>query len=181
MNACKFLVNPQFCRWERSPIEKSPVKRYTIPIDKPNTCAGPARHCLRGDPMKRLSLMLVLGAVLFSAFLTPAPARAALSFEDPQLCINGKLLRVDPTTAGIEVWVRVAPNMTVDFNVANCGGNPALPAVDADHVYYNGKTKWIEALVKTEKHTNVIFTWDGKTVVKNSGKDFWVYAKTKIK
>ena len=131
--------------------------------------------------MKRLALLLALGAILFSAFLTPAPARAALSFEDPQLCINGKLLMVEPTTAGIEVWVRVAPGMTVDFNVVNCGGDPNLPVVAGDHVYYNGKAKWIEAVVMTKKHTNVRFDWDGKSVIKNSGNDIWIYAKAKIK
>jgi hypothetical protein len=131
--------------------------------------------------MKRLALLFALGAVLLSSVLNPAPARAALSFEDPQLCVNGKLLRVDPTTAGIEVWVRVGPGTSVDFNVANCGGNPALPAVAADHVSYNGKAKWLEVRVMTAKHTNVVLSYDGKTTVKNSGKDMWVEAKTKIK
>lgn len=131
--------------------------------------------------MKRISLLLALGAILFSAFLTPSAARAALSFEDPQLCVDGRLLMVEPTTAGIEVWVRVGPQTALDFNVVNCGGDPTLPVVQADHVYTDGKAKWLEVLVMTKKHTNVKFDWDGTQVTKNSGNDIWVYAKTKIK
>lgn len=131
--------------------------------------------------MKFLALMLALGALLFAAILTPTPARAALSFEDPQLCVNGKLLMVEPTTGGIEVWVRVGPDLTVNFDVLSCGGDPTLPVVAASHVKYDGKKNWLEVAVQTEKYTDVILHWNGGTVVRNSGKDAWVYAKTKIK
>lgn len=130
--------------------------------------------------MKRLALVLAIGAVIFSSLLNAAPARAALSFEDPQLCVNGKLLMIEPTTAGIEVWVRVGPDLVVDFDVTHCGGDPSLPVIAPDHVSHNGKTKWLEAAVLTKKHTDVVFDWNGNTTTKNSGSDFWVYAKTKV-
>lgn len=130
--------------------------------------------------MKRLAWLLALGAILVFAFGTPAPARAALSFEDPQLCVNNQLLMVEPTTAGIEVWVRVGPELTVDFNVANCGGDPTLPAVTPDHVKYDGVKNRLEVAVKTKKFTNVLLHWNGNTHERNSGADGWVYARTKV-
>lgn len=131
--------------------------------------------------MKFLALMLALGALLFAAILTPPPARAALSFEDPQLCVNGKLLMIEPTTAGIEVWVRVGPDLTVDFDVLNCAGDVTLPVVAASHVTHDGKKNWLEVSVQTEKDTDIKVHWDGDTTVKKSGKDAWAYFKTKIK
>ncbi len=131
--------------------------------------------------MKRLALLFALGAILLATVLTPAPARAALSFEDPQLCVNGKLLRVDPTTAGIEVWVRVGPDLTVSFDIMSCGGDPELPTLAADHVRYDGKKNWLEVAVQTEPHANVILYFDGQTATKKSGNDGWVYAKKKVK
>lgn len=131
--------------------------------------------------MKFVALTLAIGAIIFGAFLTPAPAKAALSFEDPQLCVNGKLLMIEPTTAGIEVWVRVGPKLTVDFNVADCGGNPSLPVIPADHVSYDGPGKRLEGLIHTAKHTDVIIHWAGQTVVRNSGGDEWIRAATTVK
>lgn len=131
--------------------------------------------------MRRFLLMLAMGAIFLATFAIPAPARAALSFEDPQLCVNGKLLRVDPTTAGIEEWVRVGPDLTVDFNILNCGGNPNMPTLAASHVRYDGKKNWLEVAVQTEKNTDVIICYDGQCITKNSGKDAWVYAKKKLK
>jgi hypothetical protein len=131
--------------------------------------------------MKFVAITLAIGAIIFGAFLSPAPAKAALSFEDPQLCVNGKLLMVEPTTAGIEVWVRVGPKLTVDFDVTHCGGNPALPVIAPDHVTYDGPGKRLEGLIHTAKHTDVIVHFDGRTVTLNSGKDEWIHAATTVK
>ena len=128
--------------------------------------------------MKYVAITLAIGAIIFGAFLTPAPAKAALSFEDPQLCVNGKLLMVEPTTAGIEVWVRVGPKLTVDFDVTHCGGNPALPVIAPDHVSYDGIGKMMDGIIHTAKHTNVVILWNGHTSVRNSGPDEWIYAAT---
>ena len=130
--------------------------------------------------MKHIAILAALGAVLFASFLTAAPAHAGLSFEDPQLCINGKLLMIEPTTASIEVWVIVGPKLDVDFDVTHCGGNPSLPVIAPDHVSHNGIGKWATALIKTKKHSDVSILWDGVTHTLNSGNDVWVTASTKV-
>ena len=95
-------------------------------------------------------------------------------FEDPQVCLNGKLLRVDPTTAKIEVWVSAGPQVAVDLNITNCGGDPSFPALEADHVIPVGIGDWVTIAVKTKEHTDVVFQWDGDTFIKNSGNNKWV-------
>lgn len=129
--------------------------------------------------MKKLVLALAVGA-LFLSFGLAAPARAALSFEDPQVCLNGKLLMVEPTTAAIDVWLKVGPDVTVDLNVANCGGDPNLPILDASHIKYNGNSNWVEVAVRTKKFTDVQFDWNGKTTIRNSGHDNWVKVRTRV-
>lgn len=130
--------------------------------------------------MKYVALLAALGALLFAGFLSPAPAHAGLSFEDPQLCVNGKLLMIEPTTAGIEVWVGVGSALQVDYNVVNCGGDPNLPVIAPDHVNSNGTTNMLNGIIHTKKHTMVIIQWDGKTVKRNSGNDEWIYAQTRV-
>jgi hypothetical protein len=130
--------------------------------------------------MKFVAITLALGAIIFGAFLSPAPAKAALSFEDPQLCVNGELLMIEPTTAGIEVWVRVGPEVTVDFNVADCGGNPSLPVIAPDHVSYDGSNSVLDSVIQTEDHTRVLIHWSGRRMTRNSGNDEWIYASIQL-
>ena len=121
--------------------------------------------------MNKLALVLAVG-VLFSALVSYTPsAKAAPAFEDPQICLNGKLLMIEPTTQPIEVWVGIGPGVTADLNVANCGGDPNLPVLEADHLLHNSLGNWVEVVVKTKKHTDVLFHWNGNTVTKNSGND----------
>ncbi len=119
-------------------------------------------------------LLITVGALVAGLLVTAAPALAVPVFEDPQLCLNGKLLRVDPTTAPIEVWVSAGRQVTPDFNVVNCGGDPSLPTVHPENYLNVGVGKWVTIAVKTKKKTDVVFQWDGETFVKNSGKDKWI-------
>lgn len=124
--------------------------------------------------MKRVALVLAIGALL-TAFVTLAsPAYAVPVFEDPQVCLNGNLLMVEPTTAPIEVWVSAGRQVDVDLNITNCGGNPNLPALEADHVFNVGVGKWVTIAVETKKHTDVLFHWNGETITKNSGNNKWI-------
>ncbi len=120
--------------------------------------------------MRNIIFGLAVGALILGAFASATPAFAAFSFEDPQLCVDGKLLRVDPTTAKVEVWVRVGPDVQVDYNVANCGGNPDLPVVAKSHVKKNGDAEYVEVKIKTKKWTDVVLEWAGSSSVLNSGK-----------
>jgi hypothetical protein len=119
--------------------------------------------------MKKLACVVFLGTLL-SLLVSFAPAAlAAPAFEDPQVCLNGNLLMVEPTTGAIEVWVSAGPRVDVDFNILNCGGNPSLPVLAPDHVFDEGIGKWVTVLVKTDRHTDVLIHWNGETYVKNSG------------
>lgn len=130
--------------------------------------------------MKKVVLVLAVGVLVFSFFATVAPAQARLSFEDPQVCLNGKLLVVEPTTAGVDVWLNVGPKVSVDLNVANCGGDPTQPAVQASHVKYKNIGNWVELDVKTKKFTDVNFNWNGTDFTKNSGKDGWIEIDARV-
>jgi hypothetical protein len=132
--------------------------------------------------MKKVALLAILavGAFVF-AFSNYAPAIAAPAFEDPQLCVDGKLLRVDPTTAPIDVWVKVGHNLDVDFDVVNCGGNPDLPTVDPGQVSTDGKKNTVEVTVQTDPKARVIVLFDGKTKTPKANKDGWVNVKFKVK
>ena len=128
--------------------------------------------------MKKAVFLLPIVALLFASFLNPAPARAALSFEDPQLCVNGNLLMVEPTTAPIEVWVKAGSALTLDFDVAHCGGDPTLPVIDQDHVKRGGPKHELSGKIKTKKYTNVLIHWQGATYTKNSGPDGLIFVST---
>jgi hypothetical protein len=124
--------------------------------------------------MKKLVLVLAVG-VLFSALISyTSPALAAPAFEDPQICLNGKLLMIEPTSQPIEVWVGVGPGVTTSLDVTSCGGDPNLPVLATDHLLHNGLGNWVEVVVKTKKHTDVLFHWDGATVTRNSGNDKFI-------
>lgn len=124
--------------------------------------------------MKRVALVLAVGALLLTSIALAAPAYAVPVFEDPQVCLNGNLLMVEPTTAAIEVWVSAGRKVDIDLDITNCGGNPNLPALEADHVLPVGVGKYVTIAVQTKKHTNVLFHWNGGTLVKNSGNNEWI-------
>ncbi len=125
--------------------------------------------------MKKLILSLAIAILVVSAGSLATNVSAAPLFEDPQICLNGELLMVEPTTQPIEVWVAVGPNVNVDYDVVNCGGDPNLPVLDADHVIQSGVGKVFTVAVLTAKHSKVKFHWDGHTFQKNSGGDNWVF------
>ncbi len=112
--------------------------------------------------MRTLVFMLVVGAFFLSLASWAAPVSAGPVFDDPQLCVNGKLLRVDPTDAPIDVFVKVGWNVTVDYNVVNCGGDPTLPVVDPAQVSVGGLKNLMQVRVETAPKTFVKFTFDGK-------------------
>jgi hypothetical protein len=118
--------------------------------------------------------LLTIGALFASLFAAAAPAYAVPVFEDPQLCLNGNLLRVDPTTQPIEVWVSAGSHVEADFDVENCGGDPNLPTVHPENFLNVGFGKIVTVVVKTKKHTDVVFHWDGDTFTKNSGNNKWI-------
>lgn len=131
--------------------------------------------------MKHLRLVLAIGAVLLVLGSYAPRAAAAPAFEDPQLCVAGKLLRIDPTTAAIDVWVRVGPNVAIDFTVANCGGDPSQPTVDPCQVTTDGKKNKLEVTVQTDPKAKVVFNYDGKSKLKKADQAGLLTIKTKAK
>ncbi len=129
--------------------------------------------------MKRIVLVLAL-LVSFVALGSTAPALAAPAFEDPQLCVEGRLLRVDPTTAPIDVWVVVGHNLDISFDVATCGGDPTLPTVDPSQVSTDGKKNRVEVTVQTDPKAKVVFFYDGVTKIKKADKHGTVEYKFKV-
>ena len=123
--------------------------------------------------MKKLALvaLLVFGIFALALVYKTPTVSAAPAFEDPQICLNGKLLMVEPTTAPLEAWIDVGPGVHVDFNVAHCGGNPNLPVFAADHVLHTLPGNWGTLVVVTKKHTDVNILWDGTNYTFNSGND----------
>jgi len=125
--------------------------------------------------MKRVALLLVVGALLYSFIALASPAYAVPVFEDPQVCLNGNLLMVEPTTpAGIEVWISAGHKVEVDLDITSCGGDPNLPTLEADHILPIGVGKWVTIAVQTQKNTDVLFHWNGGTITKNSGNNEWI-------
>lgn len=120
--------------------------------------------------MRTLLILLAVGALLFALVSYAAPAAAAPMFDDPQLCVNGKLLVVEPTDAPIDVFVRVGSNVTVDYDVINCGGDPNLPVVDPSQVSVGGGKNELDVRVLTDPKTWVKFTFDGKVKWDKSNK-----------
>lgn len=131
--------------------------------------------------MRTLLILLAVGAFLFALVSYAAPAAAAPMFDDPQLCVNGKLLRVDPTTDPIDVFVQVAPNLTVDYVVTNCGGDPNLPVVDPSQVSVGGKKNEMQVSIQTAPKAKVSVTFDGKTKLVKADKSGWADFKVKVK
>lgn len=131
--------------------------------------------------MKRTALFLAFGALLFTLVAFASRAYAGPVFEDPQACLNGNLLMVEPTTAPIEVWVVAGKKVDVDLNIVNCGGNPAFPALEADHLSTGGGAKQVTVTVETATNTDVLFFWDGESFSKNSGNSNWVTVELKVK
>jgi len=121
--------------------------------------------------MNKLFLGLAIVAVLLGSVALATPAFAAFSFEDPQLCVEGKLLRVDPTTAPMEVWVGVGKDVEVSFDVASCGGDPNLPVINPSQVKRNFLKHYAELVVRTSPGADVVIHWDGATNTVDSGAD----------
>ncbi|MBI4670083.1 MAG: hypothetical protein HY741_00220 [Chloroflexi bacterium] len=131
--------------------------------------------------MRNLVIMLAVGAFFLGLALSASPALASPAYEDPQLCVNGKLLRVDPTTAPIEVWVEVGSNLTVDYVVTNCGGDPNLPVVDPSHVSVGGGRNEMEVTVQTEPKAKVVFNFDGRAKTVKANRQGWAEFETKVR
>lgn len=130
--------------------------------------------------MNKLSIVLAIGVLLLSVGLTAVPAQAGLAFEDPQLCVNGKLLMVE-APVGSAYRVRVGTDLTVSFNIASCGGDPTLPVFKRSQVRLDGIDNWLEIAVKSDNPGKVRFTFDGRSITKSIGDDGIAYAKTRVK
>lgn len=131
--------------------------------------------------MKKIALVFAVGALLVALGNYALQAQAAPAFEDPQLCVGGELMRVDPTTAPIEVWVQVGDDVQVDSNVANCGGNSSEPIVDASHISNTGKKNTLEVTVLTDPNARVILNFDGDAKNHKANESGWAVFKTKVK
>ncbi|MCG3139498.1 MAG: hypothetical protein HDKAJFGB_00373 [Anaerolineae bacterium] len=130
--------------------------------------------------MKKLVLMLAVGALLLTAAPFALPARAAPMFDDPQLCINGKLFMAVPTTDAIDVFMEVGSNVTLDYNVVNCGGDPNLPVVDPAQVTVGGKKNVVTVRVQTAPKAKVLLSYDGKSKHFKADKYGWVEVSRKV-
>lgn len=131
--------------------------------------------------MRNLLFLLAAAALFFVVLPAAAPVSAAPMFDDPQLCLNGKLLVVAPTTAMIDVFVGVGPDITVDYVVTNCGGVSNLPVVDPSQVTVGGKKNQVQVRVHTAPKTIVLISFDGKTKSFKSDKWGWVEVQGKVK
>lgn len=121
-----------------------------------------------------LGASLIVLLFIFQFGLAAPHVQAGPMFEDPQLCVNGSLLLlVEPTTAPIEAWVELGPNMTVDYIVANCGGNPRLPVIDSSHVTMDGKPDKVAVQVQTGSKADVVVSFDGKVKVVKADNSGW--------
>lgn len=131
--------------------------------------------------MRTLLFLLAAVALLFMFLPAAAPVSAAPMFDDPQLCLNGKLLVVAPTTSMIDVFVVVGPDIVVDYVVTDCGGDPILPVVDPSQVTVGSKKNQVEVRVHTAPKTKVIITFDGNSKTFKSDKWGWVEVQGKVK
>lgn len=130
--------------------------------------------------MNKLLLGIAVGALLLGSIAFVKPAFAAFSFEDPQLCIEGKLLRVDPTTAPMEVWVGVGKDVEISYDVASCGGDPSLPVIDPSHVKRNALRHYAQLVIRTYSGADVVIHWDGATNTVNSGSNGWLFFMRRV-
>lgn len=131
--------------------------------------------------MKKWILVLAVGAIFLTLVSYATTVTAAPAFEDPQLCIEGKLFRADPTTDAIEVWVVVGPDVNISYDVLSCGGDPNLPVIDADHVSTHGKKKWAGVVVQTEPKAKVVLSYGDHTKVEKANHWGWAFKAFKVK
>lgn len=129
--------------------------------------------------MRYIVLLLAVGALFWGLFATTSPALAGV-YEDPQLCVNGKLLRVDPTTAPIEVWVQVGPELTVDYTVVNCGGDPDLAVIDPSHVSVGGSGNQMAVKVQTEPRARVSISFGERSKIFKADKHGWIVVRGRV-
>ncbi len=116
--------------------------------------------------MSKLSVLALAGLVLGSLLMSTSPAFASWGFEDPQLCVNGRLLTVIPAGPS-DVYVKVPTGTLVDFNVANCGGTE-LPVLESHVRYSDDLEDKLVVRAKVPSGTVVYFTYDGVTKSKTS-------------
>jgi hypothetical protein len=117
--------------------------------------------------MKRIVTIFVVVFVLALALTTVPAAQASFGFEDPQLCVNGHLLVVQPVEPN-NVFVSIPPGTAVDYNVSDCGGDATQPVVPAANVTFDGK-KQMEVRASVAKHVNVTFSYNGSSETHQSG------------
>jgi hypothetical protein len=121
--------------------------------------------------MKVVGTILSLAAITV-LFLTNAPAAFASNgwgLEDPQLCVNGRLLVV-ASAVHADVFVTVPRGADVDYNVVDCGGDPQEAVVAPDHVNTRGEDK-LKIAAFLPDGSQVIFVWGNqeKTDVSKHG------------
>lgn len=131
--------------------------------------------------MKRLSIVLAIGVLLLSVGFTAVPAQAGLAFEDPQMCVEGKLLEVVAPPQAVIV-VHVDPNLSVNnTNVALCGGDQTLAFAD-NQIIKDGKKNSAEVQVSgLDKKDPVTFKFNGKSQTKKADNQGEVEYKVKVK
>jgi hypothetical protein len=119
--------------------------------------------------MKKFVLVFTSALLVLILMSSVQPARAGFSFEDPQLCVNGRLLTVIPASPG-DVYVKVPTGTVVDYVVANCGGTD-LP-VQESNVKFTDKiddTMVVRAVV--DAGTQVTFVYGTVTKVRTNDDD----------
>lgn len=129
--------------------------------------------------MRYIVLLLAVGALFLGILASASPAMAS-AWEDPQLCVNGKLLRVDPVNAPIEVWVQVGSDLAVDYVVANCGGDPNLPVLDESHVSVGGSGNQMAVKVQTEPRARVSISFGERSKIFKADKHGWIVVRGRV-
>ena len=114
--------------------------------------------------MKRFfGAALVVGWIVVG-FANAPVASARYGLEDPQLCINGVLLKVVPAVPS-DVTVVVPQEATVNSDVRACGGDPALGVITQ---YSFDKGPKIRVTAAAPDGTPVLFTYNGDSKLRVS-------------
>ncbi len=126
--------------------------------------------------MKSLITVLAVAFLFALCLLNTSSAQAGFGFEDPQLCVNGKLLMIVPGSPA-SVYVSVPPDAVVDYSANHCGGknNFSIPAANVSR---NG-TSQMTVTVATMSNTEIVFSYDGTTVTRSNSSGI-VAAKFKL-
>lgn len=133
--------------------------------------------------MRNFLLAFIIGALFLSLVFAVAPATAGFAFEDPQLCVNGKLLTIHPSeSTAVDVTAVHVPADAVIGLPSSCdpNGDDSL-AIDPSVVVYDSKPHRMVVQVLTDPpHSKVRAEYDHQVFKKGSNSKGVVFFKFKL-